>query len=115
MGGNAEHIKLRDSPAELQKKLGLSSQRFENFKNFARKTHNEYLSSNPKSQWADERVVWTALPEQEIEGIIDIMCCLCQGGKLFDSTYPEERIRQGARARLHQVRRTWQQGKRESR
>jgi len=39
MGANTEHIKLRDSPAELQKKLSLSNQRFENFKNFAQKTH----------------------------------------------------------------------------
>jgi hypothetical protein len=115
MSANSAPIRLRDTPAELQAKLGLSNQRFENFKNFARRAHNEYMHSHPNSRWADVSVVWTALPEQETMAATEIMYNLCRDGNLFPSTYPQQRIRDGILARLHQVRRTWQQGRRQPR
>lgn len=105
-------VKLRDKPEELQAKLGLSNQRFENFKNFARRAHNEYIQSHPTSKWADFNVVWTALPEHEIVAVSAIMAPLVRDGDLFPSTYPQNRIKDGIVSRLYTVRRTWVQGNR---
>lgn len=114
MSALTQPIRLRDTPAELQARLGLSNQAFENFKNHARRAHNEYMSAHPNSRWADVSVVWTALPEQEILQIQQSMYNLSRS--LFTHiNISESRIREGITARLHQVRRTWQQGKRQQR
>ncbi|KIX04001.1 uncharacterized protein Z518_07554 [Rhinocladiella mackenziei CBS 650.93] len=102
-------IRLRDSPAVVMDKLGLSARQFENFKNFARNAHNEYCQAHPNSRWADVNVVWTAVPEREKLAVIGIMFSLCSQNELFPPSTPRATIEQGIEQRLHQVRRTWQQ------
>lgn len=114
MSPNAAPIKLRDGSTILQQKLGLSNQKFANFKDLARKTHIEYRSSYPDSKWADERVVWQALPEEELTTITEIMYDLCQRRMIFQPGESKERIVHGASVRLYQVRRSWQQHIRDS-
>lgn len=114
MSVSTSPIRLRDTPAELQAKLNLTGPRFDNFKNFARRAHNEYIQTHPTSRWANVNVVWTALPEQERLETSRIMYDLCKAASLFPAGYPQSRIKEGIEARLHQVRRTWQQGKREN-
>ncbi|EXJ90863.1 hypothetical protein A1O1_03968, partial [Capronia coronata CBS 617.96] len=102
-------IRLRDTPAQVQEKLGLSDRQFDNFKNFARQVHNEYCAARPHSRWADVRVSWTALPEEERLDVIRLMYNLCLESNLFPPTSQRSTIEAGIEQRLHQVRRTWQQ------
>lgn len=103
-------IRLRDKPEDLRVRLGLSNQRWENFKNFARRAHNEYMETHPRSHWADPRVTWTALPEEEMVAVTAIMYTLVRNATLFPAAYSQQRIREGITARLYAVRRTWVQG-----
>jgi len=102
-------IRLRDSPAEVQEKLGLSNRQFDNFKNFARRVHGEYCAAKPDSKWADVNVVWTAVPEREKLAVIELMFNLCTESNLFPQGTRRDKIEAGIEQRLHQVRRTWQQ------
>ena len=102
-------IRLRDSPAQVQEKLGLSNRQFDNFKNFARRVHGEYCAAHPSSRWADVSVVWTAVPEREKLDVIRLMYNLCIESNLFPLTTGRATIEAGIEQRLHQVRRTWQQ------
>lgn len=106
---NSPPIKLRDSPTQVQEKLGLSNRQFDIFKSFARRVHSEYCAAHPASKWADVNVVWTALPEQEKHDLIGSMYNLCTGSRLFPPTTGRAVIEAGIEQRLHQVRRTWQQ------
>jgi len=105
----AAPIRLRDAPAQVQEKLGLSDRAFDNFKNFARRVHGEYCAANPRSRWADVNIVWTAVPEREKEDVIRLMYNLCSDARLFPPTTSRAVIEAGIEQRLHQVRRTWQQ------
>jgi hypothetical protein len=105
-------IRLRDSPTDVQRKLGLTNRQFENFKNFARQCHREYCARHPGSKWADVDVVWTAVPEQEKLDVIRLMYNLCTESDLFSPATGREIIEAGIEQRLHQVRRTWQQTER---
>ena len=102
-------IRLRDSPAQVQEKLGLSNREFDNFKNFARRVHGEYCAARPSSKWADVNIVWTAVPEREKLDVIQLMYNLCVESRLFPPTTRRTTIEAGIEQRLHQVRRTWQQ------
>ncbi|OAP55957.1 hypothetical protein AYL99_10109 [Fonsecaea erecta] len=102
-------IRLRDSPAQVQEKLGLSNRQFDNFKNFARRVHGEYCAAHPNSKWADVNAVWTAVPEREKLDVIRLMYNLCTESNLFPPTTGRAVIEAGIEQRLHQVRRTWQQ------
>ena len=102
-------IRLRDSPAQVQEKLGLSNREFDNFKNFARRVHGEYCAARPNSKWADVSVVWTAVPEREKLDVIRLMYNLCTESNLFPANTGRAVIESGIEQRLHQVRRTWQQ------
>ncbi len=102
-------IRLRDSPTQVQEKLGLSNKQFDNFKNFARRVHSEYCAAHPNSKWADVREVWTGVPEREKDDVIGLMYSLCTQSRLFPPSANETVIKAGIEQRLHQVRRTWQQ------
>jgi hypothetical protein len=106
---SASSIRLRDSPAQVQEKLGLSNRQFDNFKNFARRVHGEYCAAHPKSRWADVGVVWTAVPEREKLDVIRLMYNLCVDSRLFPASTGRDVVEAGIEQRLHQVRRTWQQ------
>jgi hypothetical protein len=106
---SASTIKLRDSPAQVQEKLGLSTRQFDNFKNFARRVHAEYISTHPNSKWADVNVVWSGIPESEKLDVLRLMYNLCIGARLFPTTVNRRTIEDGIEQRVHQVRRTWQQ------
>ncbi|OAL35425.1 hypothetical protein AYO20_05275 [Fonsecaea nubica] len=100
-------IRLRDSPAQVQEKLGLSNRQFDNFKNFARRVHGEYCAAHPNSKWADVNAVWTAVPEREKLDVIRLMYNLCTESNLFPPTTARAVIEAGIEQRLHQVRLHW--------
>lgn len=102
-------IRLRDSPATVQSKLGLNDRQWDNFKNFARRSHNEYCAGHPSSRWANVSVVYTAVPEPEKLAVIRLMYNLCVNADLFPASTDRAVIESGIEQRLHQVRRTWQQ------
>ncbi|KIW77385.1 hypothetical protein Z517_09831 [Fonsecaea pedrosoi CBS 271.37] len=103
-------IRLRDSPAQVQEKLGLSNRQFDNFKNFARRVHGEYCAAHPNSKWADVNAVWTAVPEREKLDVIRLMYNLCTESNLFPPTTARAVIEAGIEQRLHQVRLHWLDG-----
>lgn len=110
----ASCIKLRDSPSQVQNKLGLSDQQFETLKHFARQVHREYCASHPSSQWANTKVVWAAIPEREKLDVIGLLYDQCIKSEPFlpitesgNIARDRKLIEGGCKQRLHQVRRTW--------
>ncbi|EXJ92996.1 hypothetical protein A1O3_01552 [Capronia epimyces CBS 606.96] len=95
-------IRLRDTPTQVQEKLGLSDRHFDNFKDLARRVHNEYCAAHPRSSWADVNVSWTALPEAERLTVIRQMYNLCLQARLFPPTTQRSVIEAGIEQRLHQ-------------
>jgi len=104
-------VKLRDPPKKVRLRLGMSAKAFDNFKHFARQTHSEYCQTHPGSAWADNKVVWTAIPEKDKLDVIKMLDKICREAGLFpaETVVDLDIVESGIEQRLFQVRRTWQQ------
>ena len=100
-------IRLRDTPAQVQAKLGLSNEQFDELKDCARQVHEEYCATNPDSKWADATVSYSRLPPDELREMMRMMNDLCRRRNVFSPGAANALREAGMRQRLYQVRDSW--------